>query len=600
MAGYRVVFGAELSPKPRRSLAMYRPSPEPTPPDPLLNSLAPALRRRLTRSWPLAFRQHILPLIPDDLFADDFHPEHGAPNKANRTVLALFLLQHLFDYTDEHTLDAVCFDLRWHVALGLLPGQFYCCQKTLHNYRARLRHDDRARSFFQRLTGELLQALGLDSDRQRLDSTHIHSAIADLSRLGVACATLRLFLRVLARHRRADYDALPPALRQRYFTADDHASHFEHTDKPQTQRRLPVAGRDLWRLVQRFGPCQEVAAWPEFALLQRILGEQFLPSDTPVAPLPDDADASEGPVPLTVRPAKQVASDSLQNPHDPDATYGKKGKGYEVQVCETFGNKTAVEPAKPEMITHISVTRSCDSDVQATLPILDDLEQRGLRPGELRVDANFTSSEVVLAAREDGTQVKGPVKGNAPLPRPDEVTLGDFVVDEAHREHSRCPGGKTPVEQEVGKRGRGEDGQAGSGSRESGLVALTFLLAGCVGCIHEPVCPVRQEGKEKAGGRIELRTTRGQVVVDQRRREQSRAEFAQEQTPRAGIEGTNSELKRGQGLGRLRVRGQSRVELQVYLKGAACNVKRAANYWARKGGDTSARDRPMAVPREKT
>ena len=43
---------------------------------------------------------------------------------------------------------------------------------------------------------------------------------------------------------------------------------------------------------------------------------------------------------------------------------------------------------------------------------------------------------------------------------------------------------------------------------------------------------------------------------------------------RAGIEATNSELKRRHGLAALRVRGQLRVTLAVYLKALACNVKR--------------------------
>ena len=43
---------------------------------------------------------------------------------------------------------------------------------------------------------------------------------------------------------------------------------------------------------------------------------------------------------------------------------------------------------------------------------------------------------------------------------------------------------------------------------------------------------------------------------------------------RAGIEGTNSEMKRRHGLGRLRVRGGERVRLAIYLKALACNVKR--------------------------
>ena len=50
--------------------------------------------------------------------------------------------------------------------------------------------------------------------------------------------------------------------------------------------------------------------------------------------------------------------------------------------------------------------------------------------------------------------------------------------------------------------------------------------------------------------------------------------FAQRYAVRAGIEGTNSELKRAHGLGRLRVRGGPRVRLAVYLKVLACNIKR--------------------------
>ena len=47
---------------------------------------------------------------------------------------------------------------------------------------------------------------------------------------------------------------------------------------------------------------------------------------------------------------------------------------------------------------------------------------------------------------------------------------------------------------------------------------------------------------------------------------------------RNGIEGTISELKRGYGLNRSRYRGRAKNQLQVYLIGAACNIKR----WSRR------------------
>ena len=56
------------------------------------------------------------------------------------------------------------------------------------------------------------------------------------------------------------------------------------------------------------------------------------------------------------------------------------------------------------------------------------------------------------------------------------------------------------------------------------------------------------------------------------RRAESDGQWRSRYGLRAGIEGTNSELKRR--LGRLRVRGGERVRIAVYLKALACNVKR--------------------------
>ena len=64
------------------------------------------------------------------------------------------------------------------------------------------------------------------------------------------------------------------------------------------------------------------------------------------------------------------------------------------------------------------------------------------------------------------------------------------------------------------------------------------------------------------------------VNIGRRRRAESDGQWRKRYGLRAGIEGTNSELKRRHGLGRLRVRGGERVRLAVYLKALACNVKR--------------------------
>ena len=65
---------------------------------------------------------------------------------------------------------------------------------------------------------------------------------------------------------------------------------------------------------------------------------------------------------------------------------------------------------------------------------------------------------------------------------------------------------------------------------------------------------------------------------ERRRRAEADGEFQKRYAIRAGIEATNSELKRRHGLGRLRVRRRPRVELAVHLVALACNLKRMVRH----------------------
>ena len=54
-----------------------------------------------------------------------------------------------------------------------------------------MQHDG-GRLAFQETTDRIIQALGIRTGKQRLDSTHIMSNIATLTRLGLFCETIRL------------------------------------------------------------------------------------------------------------------------------------------------------------------------------------------------------------------------------------------------------------------------------------------------------------------------------------------------------------------------------------------------------------------------
>ena len=95
-----------------------------------------------------------------------------------------------------------------------------------------------------------------------------------------------------------------------------------------------------------------------------------------------------------------------------------------------------------------------------------------------------------------------------------------------------------------------------------------------------PRCPVKLD--RRAGDYV-LKADLVKVNIERRRRAEATEEWRKQYAIRAGIEGTNSELKRAHGLGRLRVRGGRRVRLAVYLKALACNFKRMVH--ARLVGD---------------
>ena len=159
--------------------------------------VTPKKAKRLERSWAEVFRNEALPLIDEERFAPMYCVDNGRPNRAVQTVLGVHLLKEMFNLTDDEVLEQLEFNLLWHHALRLDIEETHLPQKTLHNFRVRLMQHDGGRLAFQETTDRIIQALGIRTGKQRLDSTHIMSNIATLTRLGLFCETMRLFLRAL-------------------------------------------------------------------------------------------------------------------------------------------------------------------------------------------------------------------------------------------------------------------------------------------------------------------------------------------------------------------------------------------------------------------
>ena len=522
------------------------------------NLVPPTKAKRLQDSWAETFRARALPLIDEELFAPLYCADNGRPNRAVQTVFGVALLKEMFGLTDAEALEQLEFNLLWQHALELTPEEAHLPQKTLHNFRARLLRDDQGQLAFAATTDRIIATLGTKVSRQRLDSTHVISNIAVLTRLGLFCETMRVFLSALHAKHPELYETVPPGLLRRYVKEDGDPSAYDDARSAEGRRRLSVCARDLYRLGTQFEgtPAAQLEA---YGLLPRLLEEQCVVVPCPQPAGDDEDDAGEGSVPVILKGSHHVSSASMQSPHDADVTYsGRKGKGYEVQVSETCHPDNGTE-----VNTHVAVTDACGSDAQATLPVLEALAARGLRPDELVADTAYGSADNAVAAERLGTELVSPVGGSAvavdpapPAERP--LTGADFDVDPCGKEPATCPGGQSSSRHRL---------NAKNGNR----LELTFERSTCEGCPLQARCPAKLNRKADA---YAVTVDLLQANLTRRRRAEASGAFRERYAIRAGIEATNSELKRQHGLDDLHVRGRPRVVLAAHLKALACNVKR--------------------------
>jgi hypothetical protein len=513
----------------------------------------------LEKSWAEVFQKKALPLIDEKLFAGMYCEDNGRPNREVQIVLGVLLLKDMFNLTDEETLENLEFNLLWHHALRLSLEEAHLPQKTLHNFRYRLVVYDGGRVAFCETTDRIIAALGIKTGRQRLDSTHIISNIALLTRLGLFCETIRLFLRSLAKKHPDLSSRIPAVLSKRYLKEEGESTSYEDTRSDATHRRLGVCARDIYRLVDKLRGTA-AAEMEEYHLLERLLREQCeIGKKGGGRPGEDDDDAGEGIVPVTLKKPAEVSPNSLQSPHDIEATYnGHKGKGYEVQVAETCD---ADNPT--QIITQVELTPSSGSDAAIPEPFIDSLNERDIQPNELFADTTYGSGRNVIEAEMFGTELVSPVAGSkCDLTGEDDalrdLTAADFQIDVLGESRSVCPAGLEAM---------AEYEESAAPER----VELRFAQEKCRICSLRSRCPVKFDSRL---GVYVLEADLIRVNIERRRRKEASGEFRKRYAIRAGIEGTNSELKRAHGLGRLRVRGGKRVRLAVYLKALACNIKR--------------------------
>jgi len=506
--------------------------------------LTPKRRQMLDAGWPGLFRAHILPTIPVNMVGKHFNATFGRPTKELYSMLGALILQQSFDLTDEETVQQYAFNIQWHYALNISEESDeakYISLKTLWNNRNIVAQNNLEQDIFKAGTNELAQVFNVNIDKQRIDSVHIKSNMRRLGRIGIFSQSIHTFLVNLKRGHQEQFDTIDEKVIDRYLS-NESLGCFSRVKPSESKKTLTKVSKDLFDLVQQFKNSAEVASMYSYKLLERVLKEQ--------CNLTDDKDN-----PVELKKPKEIASDSLQNPSDPDATYsGHKGQGYQVQIQETFCDNEEQKQQSLDLITHVEVEPAHNSDANAVIPAIESTEKQNLKPKELIADSLYGSDDNCQRAKEHDVELVAPTMSCV---EEDKLSLADFQFSEKGKVVA-CPQGNAPAKVKKSKR-----------------VSIGFASQHCENCPNLSNCPVKK-GKKY----YYLRFTDKEMRLAKRRIYEQSNKFKDRYRWRAGVEATMSEYDRRTGVKHLRVRGLKAVRFCATLKALGVNIFRAAAFRA--------------------
>jgi IS5 family transposase len=360
---------------------------------------------------------HRRELFPEAMFADLFPSRRGRPSVPAEVMASVITLQALHGLSDNETVDAVTFDLRWKAACGLpvTVGAFH--STTLTYWRRRLAASDRPNRIFEAVKA-VIAATGAVAAKTRraLDSTILDDAVATQDTVTQLIGAIRRVRRevpgageVIAAHCTAhDYD-------------DPGKPAISWDDAAARESLIDALVGDAHRLLGHL-PDQELGprAAEAVALLALIAGQDVEPVE--------GSDGTDG----RWRIAQKVAPDRVISTVDPEARHAHKSVH---RRQDGFKAHLAIEP-DTGIITDCALTKASGADTHDAAVGQSLLESQHT-PVTVLADSAYGTGELRAALVASGHRDR--VK---PAPLHPAVaggfTVDDFTVDHTART-ATCP-----------------------------------------------------------------------------------------------------------------------------------------------------------------
>jgi len=504
--------------------------------------LHPKVRARLDADWAGVFRNVFLQMMPVDDIGKSFSTDFGRPSKEHYSICGLILLQEYFGWTVEETVKHYLYDLEIHYALRIEPDGLELSERTMHRYLKIFRKNELARTLMESVTQKIIADLDIKVDKQRLDSTHVFSNMADLTRSMLMFKTLKRFLVQVKRHENKLYHELDEEFRKLY----DGSGKWVYDEKTAT-RNVRFRGKiytnkeqvlwDAAEMIRRFENHEKLSNINTYKDLVRVFHEQ--------------CEVVDG----SIKRRKHPGGGAMVNTSDPDAGIDNKGVGYQAQVSQTFN------PENPVQIVTVVVPQSAsESDQNAVMPMLDEMEKVGAKPEIILADSGYGSDGNVVDAAKRDIELIAPTTGK----EKDALGLEECKFD-ANNRIIECPCGRKPLKSTF-KDGKGR---------------AVFAHNICGTCPEYKRCCT-----SKSGNNYVITYDAKSLRLRERRLYEQTGDYYDEYRFRGGIEALFGNLKQNTLLRRLRVRGKSAVDSAIYSIMTMHNIVQAAKIYVNQNKST--------------
>jgi transposase len=399
-------------------------------------------------------------IVSDSDFADCYAAGRGRPSIPPSTLAKVVLLAYRCGLSDRQAMEAVSFDLRWKVALGLPLDHEGFHPTSLVKFRARLLLHGKERVVFERSLA-LARELGVleEAVEQVVDSTPMLGAAATQDTVTLVRSGVRKLLDAVSGVDAEAAGQLERSLEFEY-AKPRQKPDCEWRSKSARERLLTRVAQDAERALRAVEQEPELAQAEPVAeaasLLRGLIGQDFELDDDDVPRL-----------------RRGTANDRILSAHDPQMRHGRKSErqrfdGYKIHAAAASG---------APLVTAIEVSPGSDYDGKLA-PALVDQQPEQLRPRRLLGDSAYGDSETREALEERAVEVLAPVPESPP--QTGKIGKGDFRIDLSAGTVT-CPAGQIAT---IGR------------AQRSGKRAVLFSARACRACPLQPRCAPGGRGRK--------------------------------------------------------------------------------------------------------